>query len=63
MRRRTEDGSALVELTWLAILLLIPVIWIVISARYAPSTMKSPCAMFTSRITPKIRLSPAANSA
>lgn len=31
MTRRTEEGSALVELTWLAILLLIPVIWIVMS--------------------------------
>lgn len=31
MRRRTEEGSALVELTWLAILLLIPVMWIVMS--------------------------------
>jgi hypothetical protein len=31
-RRRGERGSALVELTWLGILLLVPVIWIVLSA-------------------------------
>ena len=31
-RRRGESGSALVELTWLGILLLVPVIWIVLSA-------------------------------
>lgn len=31
MRRRGEDGSALVELTWLGILLLVPVLWIVVS--------------------------------
>ncbi len=30
-RRRDEDGSALVELTWLGILLLIPLLWIVLS--------------------------------
>lgn len=30
-RRRGEDGSALVELTWLGILLLIPMLWIVLS--------------------------------
>ena len=30
-RRRGEDGSALVELTWLGILLLVPVLWIVVS--------------------------------
>jgi Flp pilus assembly protein TadG len=30
-RRRDEDGSALVELTWLGILLLIPILWIVLS--------------------------------
>jgi hypothetical protein len=30
-RRRTEAGSALVELTWLGILLLVPMIWIVLS--------------------------------
>jgi Flp pilus assembly protein TadG len=30
-RRRDEAGSALVELTWLGILLLVPLIWIVIS--------------------------------
>ena len=31
MRRRDDTGSALVELTWLAIILLVPLIWIVIS--------------------------------
>lgn len=31
MRRRTERGSALVELTWLGILLLVPMVWIVLS--------------------------------
>ena len=30
-RRRTERGSAVVELTWLGILLLVPMIWIVLS--------------------------------
>jgi Flp pilus assembly protein TadG len=30
-RRRDEQGSALVELSWLAIILLVPLIWIVIS--------------------------------
>ena len=30
-RRRGEDGSALVELTWLGIVLLVPMIWIVVS--------------------------------
>ena len=30
-RRRTERGSALVELTWLGVLLLVPMIWIVLS--------------------------------
>ncbi|MCW2797260.1 hypothetical protein [Nocardioides sp.] len=30
-RRRPEDGTALVELTWLGILLLIPMLWIVMS--------------------------------
>ncbi len=30
-RERGEDGSALVELSWLAILLLVPVLWIVVS--------------------------------
>ena len=30
-RRRDEDGSALVELTWLGILLLVPLLWIVMS--------------------------------
>ena len=29
--RRDEQGSALVELTWLAIILLVPLVWIVIS--------------------------------
>ena len=29
--RRDECGSALVELTWLGILLLVPVLWIVLS--------------------------------
>ena len=31
MRRRDDDGSALVELSWLAIILLVPLIWVVIS--------------------------------
>ena len=31
VRRRNERGSALVELTWLGILLLIPMLWIVLS--------------------------------
>ncbi|WP_210648895.1 hypothetical protein [Nocardioides sp. SYSU D00065] len=31
MRRRGEAGSALVELSWLAIILLVPLIWIVVS--------------------------------
>lgn len=31
MRRRGDDGSALVELVWLGILLLVPVLWIVLS--------------------------------
>jgi Flp pilus assembly protein TadG len=31
MRRRTERGSALVELTWLGVLLLVPLLWIVLS--------------------------------
>lgn len=30
-RRRGEHGSALVELTWLGVLLLIPLVWIVVS--------------------------------
>ncbi|NPD03422.1 hypothetical protein HN031_01835 [Nocardioides sp. zg-1308] len=30
-RRRDESGSALVELTWLAIILLVPLVWVVIS--------------------------------
>ena len=30
-RRRTERGSALVELTWLGLLLLVPLLWIVLS--------------------------------
>ena len=29
--RRSDDGSALVEVTWLAILLLVPMLWIVLS--------------------------------
>ena len=29
--RRTESGSALVELTWLGILLLVPMLWIVLA--------------------------------
>lgn len=29
--RRTERGSALVELTWLGVLLLVPMLWIVVS--------------------------------
>jgi Flp pilus assembly protein TadG len=31
-RRRGESGSALVEVTWLAILLLVPLVWIMVSA-------------------------------
>jgi Flp pilus assembly protein TadG len=31
VRRRDEDGSALVEVTWLGILLLVPLLWIVMS--------------------------------
>lgn len=31
-RTRDERGSALVELTWLGVLLLVPVLWIVLSA-------------------------------
>ena len=31
MRRRGEDGSVLVEFTWLGILLLVPLLWIVLS--------------------------------
>ncbi len=30
-RRRSEDGSALVELVWLGMLLLLPLLWIVLS--------------------------------
>lgn len=30
-RRSDEDGSALVELTWLGLLLLVPVLWIMLS--------------------------------
>lgn len=30
-RRRDEQGSALVELTWLGILLLVPLLWIVVT--------------------------------
>lgn len=30
-RRRGEDGSALVELVWLGVLLLVPVLWIVVT--------------------------------
>ena len=31
MRSRSEQGSALVELTWLGLLLLVPLLWIVLS--------------------------------
>lgn len=31
MRRRDEEGSALVELTWLGVLLLVPLLWIVVT--------------------------------
>jgi Flp pilus assembly protein TadG len=31
LRRRGEEGSALVELTWLGLLLLVPLLWIVLS--------------------------------
>ena len=30
-RRRDDDGSALVEFTWLAVILLVPLVWIVLS--------------------------------
>jgi hypothetical protein len=30
-RRRTEDGSALIEVTWLSLLLLVPLLYIVVS--------------------------------
>ena len=30
-RERTEDGSALVEFTWLGVLLLVPLIWVVLT--------------------------------
>jgi hypothetical protein len=30
-RRRSEDGSALVEVVWLGILLLVPLLWVVLS--------------------------------
>jgi hypothetical protein len=31
VNRRTEQGSALVELTWLGLLLMVPLLWIVLS--------------------------------
>ena len=31
MKRRDERGSALIELTWLAIILLVPLVWIVMA--------------------------------
>jgi hypothetical protein len=31
VRRRTQRGTALVELTWLGVLLLLPMVWIVLS--------------------------------
>ena len=31
LRRRDEHGSALVELVWLGLLLLVPMLWIVLS--------------------------------
>ena len=31
MRRRDESGSALVEFSWLAIILIVPLVWVVIS--------------------------------
>jgi len=31
MRRRTEQGNAVVEVAWLGILLLVPIIWVVLS--------------------------------
>lgn len=31
MRTRAEDGSALVELVWLGVLLLVPILWIVVT--------------------------------
>ncbi|WP_224766419.1 hypothetical protein [Nocardioides campestrisoli] len=31
LRRRDETGSALVEMTWLGVLLLVPLVWIVVS--------------------------------
>jgi Flp pilus assembly protein TadG len=33
-RRRGDGGTALVELTWLAILLLLPMVWIVVSGSH-----------------------------
>ncbi|MCW2757923.1 MAG: hypothetical protein JWO46_1669 [Nocardioidaceae bacterium] len=44
MRRRTEDGTAIIEFVWLAILLLVPLVYIVIAVfdtqrtAYAAST-------------------------
>lgn len=32
MRRRDEQGTALLEFVWLAVLLLVPVVWILLSA-------------------------------
>ncbi len=31
MRQRDESGSALIELSWLAIILIVPLVWVVIS--------------------------------
>jgi hypothetical protein len=31
VRRRTEQGNAVVELFWLGLLLLVPIVWIVLS--------------------------------
>jgi hypothetical protein len=41
----------------------IPSVAVTTSARYAASTIRSPCAMLTRRMTPKISDSPAANRA
>lgn len=31
MRRRDDCGSALVEFSWLAIILIVPLVWIILS--------------------------------
>ena len=41
---RDEDGSAVVELVWLGILLLVPILWIVLSvfAKWEERLKRSP---------------------